>query len=488
MRTTKILTLFLSILLSVLNLAAQDKWDLRRCVEFALANNISIKQADIDSRTAKLTFDQSKWNQFGTVNGNTSLGLNFGRSINQTTNVYSNVEGLSQIYSLQAGITLFNWFALKRATESNNYSYQAQVVNIDKVKNDVTLNVAAAYLTALLAKEQVTLANTKLQLTEQQLENTRRLVDAGSVPELNAAELEVQFATDTASVITAQETYDIDNLQLKAILNLDAAAPFDLDTPPVETIPVEPIASLQPDVVYAIAVGSFPQQKMNDLRITSAEKYVDYNRGKLFPTLSAYGALGDNFFNDLRHVDYLTTISQVPGSYALNATPVPNEQYPLYYPNITPVYSGQPFYKAFQGYGDQLSNNFGQQVGLTLNIPIFNGNSQRINYKKAQLNVATAKLTKENDLLTLKQGVYQAYYNAVASLEKFEANQKAVVVAEKSFDLSTKRYNIGMLNTIDYLTNQNNLFTARINVLIAQYDYVFRMKVLEYYKGLGIKL
>ncbi len=278
-----------------------------------------------------------------------------------------------------------------------------------------------------------------------------------------------------------------DNLQLKAILNLDAAAPFDLDTPPVETIPVEPISQLQPDIVYAIAVNSFPQQKMNDLRITSAEKYVDYNRGRLYPTLSAYGALGDNFFNDLRHVDYQHPVPRYR-SYALNTNPVPNDQYPVFIPNVTPVYSSQPFYKAFQGYGDQLSNNFGQQVGLPLNVPIFNGNSQRINYKKAQLNVTTAKLTKENDLLTLKQGVYQAYYNAVASLEKFDANKKAVTVAEKSFDLATKRYNIGMLNTIDYLTNQNNLFTARINVLIAQYDYVFRMKVLEYYKGLGIKL
>ena len=379
---------------------------------------------------------------------------------------------------------------MRRAVESNKYSYDAQVVNIDKIKNDVTLNVAAAYLSALLAKEQVTLATTKLALTEQQLENTRRLVDAGSVPELNAAELEVQFATDTASVITAQETYDIDNLQLKAILNLDAAAPFDLDTPPVESIPVEPIAQLQPDIVYSLAVNSFPQQKMNDLRISSAEKYVDYNRGRLFPTLAAYGALGDNFFNDLRHVDYQVSTQAAPGSYALNenSIPVPNAQYPVYVPSINPVYSSQPFYKAFQGYGDQLSNNFGQQVGLQLNIPIFSGNSQRTNYKKAQLNVASAKLTKENDLMTLKQNIYQSYYNAVASLEKFEANKKAVAVAERSFDLSTKRYSIGMLNTIDYLTNQNNLFTARINVLISQYDYVFRMKVLEYYKGLGIKL
>ena len=485
MRTTQILTLFLSALFSASGLYAQDKWDLRRCVEYALANNISIKQADIDSRTYKLYYDQAKGNQMGAVNGTTALGLNFGRSINQTTNIYTNTEGLSQYYNLQANITLFNWFALKRATESNKFSYEAQVVNIDKIKNDVTLNVSAAYLSALLAKQQVSLAITKIQLTEQQLKNTRALVDAGSLPELNAAELEVQFATDTASIITAQETYDIDKLQLKAILNLDAAAPFDLDTPPVETIPVEPIATLQPDIVYAIAIGAFPQQKMNDLRIASAEKNVDYSKGKLYPTLSAYGALGDNFFNDLRAVNFQPIITPT-GGYALNTGN--SDQYQVFVPNVNTTYSSQPFYKAFKGYGDQLSNNFGQQVGFQLNIPIFNGNTARINYKKAQLNVATAKLTKDNDLQTLKQGVYQAYFNAVASLQKFEANKKAVVVAEKSFDLATKRYNIGMLNTIDYLTNQNNLFAARINVLIAQYDYVFRVKVLEYYKGLGIKL
>jgi outer membrane protein len=485
MRLTKTITLFLSALITVTNLAAQDKWDLRRCVEYALANNISIKQADIDSRTYKLYYDQAKGNQMGALNAATALGLNFGRSIDQTTNIYTNTEGLSQYYNLQANVTLFNWFALKRATESNKFNYEAQVVNIDKIKNDVTLNVAAGYLSALLAKQQVTLAKTKIQLTGQQLANTRALVNAGSLPELNAAELEVQFATDTAAIITAQETYDIDKLQLQAILNLDAAAPFDLDTPPVETIPIEPITTLQPDVVYSIAIGTFPQQKMNDLRIISASKNVDYTKGRLYPTLSAYGALGDNFFNDLRAVntEFVPTYAG-PNSYALaNAN-----QYPLYIATPNTTYSSQPFYKAFKGYGDQLSNNFGQQVGLQLNIPIFNGNTARINYKKAQLNVATAKLTKDSDLQTLKQGVYQAYYNAVASLQKFESNKKAVVVAEKSFDLATKRYEIGMLNTIDYLTNQNNLFTARINVLIAQYDYVFRIKVLEYYKGLGIKL
>src|SRR5450432_4474332 len=339
MRTTRILTLILTSLFAFLHAECQDKWDLPRCVAYALNNNISIKQADIDSRTSKLGFDQAKWAKFGNASFATALGLNYGRSINQTTNVYTNTEGVSQYYNLNAGITLFNWFALKRAVESNKFSYEAQVVNIDKIKNDVTLNVAAAYLSALLSKEQVALAKTKIQLTGQQLANTRALVNAGSLPELNAAELEVQFATDTAAIITAQETYDIDNLQLKAILNLDAAAPFDLDTPPIETIPVEPISSLQPDIVYAIAVGTFPQQNMNDLRISSAEKNVEYNKGRLYPTLSAYGALGDNFFNDLRAVNTEFIPTLTPNAYALNNP----DKYPLYISQPFTTYSSQSF-------------------------------------------------------------------------------------------------------------------------------------------------
>ena len=362
MRTTKILTLFLSAFFSVLNANSQEKWDLRRCVEYALANNISIKQADIDSRTAKLTYEQAKYYQFGQANASTNLGLNFGRSISGTTNTYTNQQALSQTYNLNVGITLFNWFALRRSTESNKLYYDAQVVNIEKLKNDVTLNVAAAYLQALLSREQVTLARTKLFLTKHQLDNTRALVDAGSLPELNAAELEVQFATDTAAVITAQESYDINNLQLKAILNLDAASPFDLDTPPVETIPVEPIASLQPAEVYAIAVGTFPQQKMNDLRIGAAQKNVDYNRGRLYPTLSAYGTLGSNFFNDLRYQQIVQSGYLPTNLYADNS----GAQYPVYTPNLGTKFSSQAFAKAWTGYGQQLDDHFGQGVGLQL--------------------------------------------------------------------------------------------------------------------------
>ena len=152
-------------------------------MEYAVNNNISIKQADIDSRTAKLSYEQAKSSQFGSVNAATAMGLNFGRSINQTTNVYTNTQGISQYYNLNASVTLFNWFSLRRTTEANKYVYDARIVIIDKIKNDVTLNVAAAYLQALLSKQQVTLARTKLFLTKTDLDQAFRILSRLDLPD-----------------------------------------------------------------------------------------------------------------------------------------------------------------------------------------------------------------------------------------------------------------------------------------------------------------
>ncbi|HTQ64582.1 MAG TPA: TolC family protein [Puia sp.] len=484
MSIRKRLPLSLFFILLTLCSLAQGKWDLKRCVEYAINNNLSVKQADIDARFAKLTYEQSKASQFGQANFSTQLGLNFGRSIDPTTNLFTTSQNVYQGIGLQAGANLFNWFSTRRLIESNKLYYDAYTTRIDKIRSDVTLNVAAAYLTALLAREQMNLANTKLLLTRQQLENTKKLVAAGSVPELNAAELEAQFATDTASLISARQTFDTDVLGLKIFLSMDPAVEFELDTPAVESIPLEPISELQPDIVYSMASTSFPQQKMNDLLIRSAEKSVQAIKGQLYPTLSVYGSLGNNFSNELRKTVTTPGPDQVTQLYADNS----GTQYPVYTPTASSSHVKQPFGDIWNGYWTQLDNNFRQQIGFQLSIPIFNGNLTRTNYEKAKLNVKTANVTKENDQLTLKQNIYNAYYNAVASMEKFEANKKAVSTAERSFDLAGKRYNIGLLNTIDYLTNQNNLFTAKINQLYAQYDYVFRMKVLEYYRGLGVKL
>ena len=139
-------------------------------------------------------------------------------------------------------------------------------------------------------------------------------------------------------------------------------------------------------------------------------------------------------------------------------------------------------------YFTQLSDNFNNGVGINISIPIFNGNSARINWQKQKLNVKSLTLQADLDNMTLKQNIYTSYTDAMTALQKFNASTKAVEAAQKAYDFSQKRYNAELLNTIDLIISQNNLFTARINQLSAQYDYVFKMKVLEFYKGQGIKL
>lgn len=484
MSVKKLLPLSLALAMLCFHSFAQDKWDLKRCVQYAIDNNISVRKSDIDARTQELTYKQAKAAQYGQLNFGTQMGINFGRSIDPTTNLFTTSQSLYQGLSLQAGANLFNWFSTRRNIEANRYLYEAYDAMIEQVKNDVTLSVAAAYLQALLLREQMNLAVTKMDLTRQQLDITRKMVTAGSVPELNAAELEAQFATDTAAFISAQQAFDTQVLSLKIVLNLDPSVPFELDTPPVETIPIEPISEMQPDVVYAIAVKTFPQQKINDLLINSSEKFVKSYKAQLFPTLSVFGSLGNNFANDLRK-PVTTQGADAPTQFYADNSGV---QYPVYSPTFSQSFVKQPFGKVFSPYWSQLDNNFRQQIGLQLNVPIFNGLQNRTTFEKAKLQVKTANLNKETALINLKQNIYNAYYNALASMQKFEANKKAVSTAERSFDLASKRYNIGLLNSIDYLTNQNNMFTARINRLYSQYDFVFRMKVLEYYKGLGVKL
>jgi outer membrane protein len=478
--------LFLTLLVTMpFWLHAQDRWGLRKCVEFAMSNNVSVRQADIDARMSELTYQQSKAAQFGQVSFSTGLGLSFGYSVDPATNLFVAEDFLYQNYTLQGGANLFNWFSQRRLIESNRFSYLAQKSNIDKVRNDVALNVAAAYLTALEARQQINVTRTQVLLSLDQLANTRKLVDAGSQPELNAAELEAQLATDSATLIGAISTYELDILQLKATLSLGADVSFELDTPAIESIPVEPLAELQPDLVYGLAEKTFPQSQLNEYRIQAADKAYQSTRGQLYPTLQIFAALGDRFSNTIQApgTPQLAGVDTT-GYFVVNNGSVSKVLAPAY----TYGYTKNNFGQLWQGYWTQLDQNFGQQLGLQLNIPIFNGNLARTNVKKARLNIRSAELQKETDLLTLKQNVYQAYSAAVASMKTFQANTKALSTAQTSFDLANKRYEIGLLNTIDYITNQNNLFKAKINLLTSQYDYVFKMKVLEFYKGQGVKL
>ena len=459
-------------------LNAQEKWDLLKCVTYALQNNITIKQQEIQAQIAKLTYKQNDLSKYPSLNLNSNLGLNTGRSIDRTTNQFTTESIFYNSFNLQSNVALFNWFSKRNTIEGSKYESLAAEANVDKLKDDISLNIAAAYLQALLAKEQVNASKILIGQTIAQLETTSKRVEAGSLPELNRVQMESQLATDSLTLISAIGTETQALLLLKSFLYLDAGAPFDIVTPSVNGIPVDPIADLLPENVYALAIKNRPQQKMNNLRLLAAEKYADAAKGALYPTISAGISFGTNYSN-LKNNPKVTNLTPKNDTSWF----VTGSNTPVYYSYLDPTLS----FTALP-YGKQISDNLSNGVGIGISVPIFNGNSARINWQKQKLTVKSLTLQQQIDNQTLKQDIYKAYTEAMTALQKFNASTKAVEAAEKTYDYSQKRFNAELLNTIDLIISQNNLFRARIDKLSAQYDYVFKMKVLEFYRGQGLKL
>jgi outer membrane protein len=467
-------------------LLAQDKWDLRQCVEYALKNNITVRQTDLQSRFSALALKQSKASALPSFNFSSSAGNSFGLSNNPTTGILENSSFFNVGSQLQSQVTLFNWFYRKNLIAADKLTYEADIEQTKKIQNDIALNVAVAYLQILLARQQINIADIQIQQTTAQLESTRKQVDRGKLPELNFVQIESQLATDSSSYITAQTSAQQFLLQLKALLNIDAGKPFDIEAPPVDLIPLESLADLQPESVYTSALANLPQQKVNDLRIKSAIKSSDAAKSAMYPSISAFGSLGTNYvhFKDRAIYDQILTGYAATGFRA-------NAGSGVFYDVEQPVLKDGPTVNRYirsDAFGTQFKNNFGQNIGIGLNIPIFNGRSARTAWDRSKLTIKNLELSKEQSDQQLKQDIYKAYTDATASIQKFNANKKGVEAAQKAYDFAKKRYDLGLLSTYELLNTQNALQTSKTQLVYAQFDYVFKMKLLEFYKGQGLKL
>ena len=457
---------------------AQELWDLPRCVDYALKNNISVRQADLQSRFSELALKQGRSSQLPTLNVNSNAGYRFGLSDNPTTGILENNRFFNVGMQAQSQVTLFNWFALRNNIAASELTLEADREQTRKVQNDIALNVAVGYLQILLAKEQVKIAEITASQTLAQLERTRKLVNAEQLPELNALQLEAQLARDSANIVAGQASVQSFYLQLKALLNLDAATPFEILTPPVEAIPVKSLAELQPETVYASAMANLPQQKVNELRIKAALKSMQSAKAGLYPTISAFGSLATSYVNIKQPVYSANGPKTATGA----TVDISGTEYDVLAP--TRVLLGE----TSTPLGRQFRNNFGQNIGVGLSIPIFNGRANRTAWERSKLNVQNLELTKEQADLQLKQDIYQAYTDAMSALQQFNSNRKAVSANETAYNFAEKRYEQGLLSTYDLLNSQATLQSARTQFVLSQYDYVFKMKLLEFYRGQGLSL
>lgn len=281
-----------------------DRWNLRQCVDYAMANNISVKQADIQARISALQLKQAKLNFYPSASGSASTGVRFGRSIDPTTNAFSTTQFLYQNFGINGGIQLYNDGRLHNSLKAATFNAQAALADVAKAANDIALNVCTFYLQVLASKEQISISEIQVAQTIAQYDITKKRVDAGVLPELNLAEIDAQLATDSSNYIAAKTAYEQNLINLRALLNLDPDVVFGVETPPVDKIPLETFAELQPQVVYQLALVNQPLQKGNELRIKAAQKNILVARSGMYPTLNLGFNLSTNFSNSFKYTSW----------------------------------------------------------------------------------------------------------------------------------------------------------------------------------------
>ena len=462
--------------------SAQQYWTLERCVQYARDHNIQIKQSALQGRLARLTLQQSQLARLPTLSASTDYGYNFGRSIDPTSNQFVNNQLTFSSLSMNFGLNLFNWFQQVNTIAANKYAASASDAMLEKLKNDISLNVATAYLLILSNKEQVEIDLQQVNLSSAQLANTSAQVQAGYLPESNQADLEAQQAKDSATLITARNNLIMSVLQMKALLNLDFSIPFDVEAPQnIDSIPLLDLAVENPQTIFDAALEEQPQMIADSFLVKASSRQLKVARGAYYPSLSLFGGLGTSYSSTyLLPSESLVTFPAVP----IGAVTIGSNNYVV---NSIPQQGISTQYSK-AGLPTQLGNNFRQNVGIALNIPILNGWQTRTSVQRAKIALLNNQLTFDQDRLTLKQNIFQAYEDAKGALENYNAAKVTLYDSQTAYDFANKRYNLGLINSVDFLTTQNNLFAAKTNLLTSKYTYIFKVKLLEFYKNLHLTL
>jgi outer membrane protein len=371
---------------------------------------------------------------------------------------------------VNSSFTIFGGEQAVNTVKQNEFAYKASGFDVDVSKNNLALNIASGYLQVLLDMELLAEAKNQHEVTLQQVEHTQTMVDAGSLARSNLLDIQAQEANDDVNQINAQNQLDLAYLGLAQLLDIDSTQRFKILIPQL-SIPENP-ALETPEQVYTKALTNQPDIHSNELKWESAEAAQQAAAGALYPKLTFNATVGTGYSGSNRATStiYNNDTLGFVGTSPIVAT-VPSEKEG----NVTP-------------WGQQLNEDFNKSFGFRLNIPILNGLQTNIAYRNAKLNALNAYYTYENNELSLRKNIQQAYADALGALNKFHATEKAVASSREAFNYTKTKFDVGMATALDYNTAKINLVKAESDQLQAKYTYVFKVKVLDYYEGKPLKL
>lgn len=448
------------------------KITLQQAVDIALRNNISVKQSEIQLQNAVLNYQQAKNNQLPGANGTISEFFNFGRSLDPFTNTYVARNINYNSLGVNAGVTVFNGNLLKNTVIQNDLLVKANQLDMQAMKENISMQVVLAYLNILNAEDQLTIAQSQTAITKLQIDRTEKLVRAGSLPQSNLLDLKAQIANEETTVVNNQSTLDLAKLNLIQLLNdKEIANTINLDRISVPT-PSTTAYEAPVDQIYQTAEGTQPTVKASDLRVKSADKGIEIARAGFLPTVNFSASTGANQSNAQKIYKIDGTNQQNLGTVSFNGQDIP-----LVVNTPRTVEAGTV------GYFRQLESTFNYAFGLSANIPIFSRFSNKTRVSQAKLQKVNAELEAQKTRLTLRQNIEQAYTNMSNSAKRYDALTVQVTALEESFRAAESRFNAGAIDFVSYNLQKTNLDKAKANQIQAKYDFIFRTKILDYYQN-----
>jgi len=476
MHTMTLVRLTLPILCLIFSFSSsvgQKFWTLEDCIDHALRNNLRVKQQGLGVAVARENLIQSRANRFPNLNAGASHGYNFGRTIDPFTNEFAMESVRSNNFSISSGMTLFAGFQIHNSIRQQETELEANRYDVHSMENDISLAVASAYLQILFNLELVEIVANQLDITLQQVLRTSRLVEAGTLPRGSLYTVQAQAAGEELRLVSAQNQLDMAYLNLAQLLDLSGDDSFQIAIPEVAMLPDDGLR-LSPMQIYQASVGLQPSVRASEARVSSAELGLLIARGGRSPSLSLRGSYGTGYSGASREV--VETIIGEPRMIGMTETGVP-----VFAPSFDVETRIKPF-------NSQLNDNLNRSISVFLSIPVFNNLQTRSAIGRSKIALENARLGNQLVRDELFKTIQQAHADAQAALKSYTATETNVTALEESFRYTEQRFNVGMVNSLEYNDAKNRLTAAQSELLQAKYEFVFRVKVLDFYMGNPIRL
>jgi len=446
----KVLTVVLGLAFAGLN--AQQKWSLRECVDYAVKHNLQVIQNEYSKQIQDSNLKIAQKNYLPSVNASMGNNVSFGQASLGTTSIRN--DQFSNSANIGADILIYNNGRLEKTIRKSQFDVEASQYDIETIKNDISLQIAQQYLTTLLNKEIVKISQSATENAKKQFDRAKITTDVGTTAQTIVAEAEAAWAREKQNLKTAEINVGRSLFALEQLLQLKEYKDFDVEDVEVDDKLTPQLFSV--DDVLNLAYENQPQIKAAQSRIKSAETQTEVTKTAFWPTLTASVGVG-TFYRNLLNTD------NAGYDQFGNATKEP-------------------------GFFQQYKDNFGQQGGISLNIPIFNKGITKLQVEQSKINENIAKTTLEQQKQTVRQSVQQAQFDADANYEVYLAAVEAEKSTKLAMEFADKSYAAGRTTIYDLNIARNNYANSQGSVQQAKFNYLFSLKLLNFYSGIPLTL